>query len=250
VSSPFQLLLHTRAGKKRTFSPFQANQDRALVREFAPGDTGQSEPAALVAVADGVSRCPDGGAVAQWILHEKLDREDLFFHSTMDPGGQLHSRLLEFHQEFLEHFREDVLMLGSGCTLAAALLYGSRGLALWSGDSPVYHLQARDGRYHAQDLIVADKDPYSGALTDCFSGMTPFCLRHRSIRLQPGDIVIAATDGIVVSGKKLADSITKLGFSEEWMESVCQDSYDTPRSDDLSIAAARWLGPSGKSSSP
>lgn len=243
MNSPYELLAQTRPGQKRNFSPFAANQDRALQREFAAAATGKPEPAALIAVADGVSRCPDGGAVADWIIHQKLEREALFGHGVSDLGGQFHSRVLEFHLEFLEQFGNDVLMLESGCTLAAALLYGSRGLIIWSGDSPVYHLQVREHGYATQELILADKDPYTGALTDCFSGVTPFCLHHRIIHLQPGDIVIAATDGVMYSGRQLAESIAEQGFTQGWMESVCEESYATPRSDDISIAAARWLGP-------
>ena len=244
MNSTYQLLAQTRPGQKRNVSPLAANQDRALKREFPIAETGRPEPAALIAVADGVSRCPDGGAVADWIIHQKLERDALFGHAVTDLGGQFHSRVLEFHLEFLEQFRGDRLMLESGCTLAAALLYGSRCLVIWSGDSPIYHLQVRGQGYAAQELILADKDPYSGALTDCFSGVTPFCLHHRIVHLQPGEIIIAATDGVLFSGRQLAESLVEQGFTQEWAETVCQESYDTPRSDDIAIAAARWLGPS------
>lgn len=244
MPSPYQLLLRTRPGKKRAIFPFSASQDRAIIREFTAEETGRHEPAVLIVVADGVSRCPDGGAVAEWIVHEKLNTDPIFQHPTMDLGGQLRSRILEFHLEFLECFRDDHRMLGSGCTLAAALLYGSRGIVLWSGDSPAYHLQPKEGGgFSSQELIVADKDPYTGALTDCFSGLTSFSLRYQTMRLNQGDIVIVATDGIVFSGEGLADSIVDQGFSDSWMEGVCQHSFESPRSDDIAIVAARWIGP-------
>lgn len=157
-------------------------------------------------------------------------------------GEQLRLRLREFHREFIDCFRDDEFMLESGCTLAAALLYGHRGYVFWSGDSPIYHLSPREGGFLAEDLIIPDREPHSGALTDCFSGVTPFCFQHRVIDLHPRDIVIAATDGIVFTGDELAASIGRQGFTEEWMQSICQKSFETPSSDDLAIVAARWLG--------
>lgn len=243
VSSPYQILLQTRAGRKRDYSSFRSNQDRVIKREFTAAETGSAWPAALIAVADGVSRCPDGGAIASWILHEKLEREPLFRQTGVDLGEQFRTRILEFHREFLQAFQDDVLMLESGCTLSAALLYGPQGIVIWSGDSPVYHFRESKGTFQSRSLIIPDVDGESGALTDCFSGVTAFSPGMRTVELEPGDMVLAATDGIMYSGRELAASVGREGFTEAWMDSICQKSFDTPRSDDMAIVAAKWQGP-------
>jgi len=212
------------------------------VRNFPADELSDTPEAVLLAVADGVSRCPDGGAVSEWIVGQKL-REARLRRSTgtlsLEP---IRAALRTLHEEFLHEFREEPNLLESGCTLALAYLQGNRAAILWSGDSPVYHLQERADGFRSQLLTVADKDPFTGALTDCFSGVTPFAVHERMIELEPRDLVVVATDGIRHSGADLASSLDNEGFTAAWLEKVCQSSFDMPNSDDLAIAAVQWAG--------
>jgi len=240
VESPsFSTLCLTRAGAKRQVVSQKENEDRVLARTFSPEEMYRNEGAVLVAVADGVSRCADGGGVADWILRQRVERDRIFSPGGESPVKQFHDYLRSLHRAFLNEFRHTPSMLESGCTFSAALIYGQQGAAYWSGDSPIYHIQCNGNRTSGRMLSIADKDPFSGALTDCFSGVTPFKVRQAGLRVKPGDIVITATDGVVFDVADLALSINQHGFNQRWLDLIIQTSYAVPYSDDISLSAVQ-----------
>ncbi|MEO0448166.1 MAG: PP2C family serine/threonine-protein phosphatase, partial [Verrucomicrobiota bacterium] len=125
-----RFLFHTRAGQKRLHSPPPENEDRVLVREFPPSETGALSTASLLVVADGVSRCPRGGEVADWLVEEQLRHRPIFtVGSPLLLREQLLAFLRDLHSQFLQDFESVPEMRLSGCTLAGALIYEDRGTA-------------------------------------------------------------------------------------------------------------------------
>jgi len=239
VTQTYKTLSFSRPGAKRHWVEEKENEDRVLVRTFSPQETFQPISATMVAVADGVSRCAAGGAVAEWLLIERLSNDPVFELGEVDLEKQLLKYMRKVHTEFLEVFKDDRSMLESGCTFCAGLAHGQQAAAFWAGDSPVHHLRPKGGKLKARTLTVQDKDRFTGALTDCFSGVTPFNVKRASVYggLQRGDYLIAASDGLDFDAEGLGHTLDQRGFNEEWMESVSDQSYARPFSDDISMAA-------------
>ncbi|MEM7011606.1 MAG: hypothetical protein AAF585_09000 [Verrucomicrobiota bacterium] len=237
----FTTLHRTRAGAKRNHIPQKENEDRVLVREFTSTEIRREGVATLIAVADGVSRCTDGGGVADWLLEERLSKDVPFESANESIFNQFREYLTQVHRQFLGDFAGNADMLESGCTLCAVLVYGNRAAAYWAGDSPAYHFQFRKGqRLHTRTLTIADKDPFTGALTDCFSGLTPFAVKQGGFKINPGDIIITASDGLAFDGDDLITYLDQFGFTEEWVDEIFERSYNQPFSDDISVAALRF----------
>lgn len=237
----YRTLSLSRPGAKRDWIEQKENEDRVLVRTFSSRETFQDEPVTIVAVADGVSRCAAGGAVAEWLLLERVGKDAIFTLGEPDLEKQFLKYLRTVHSEFLERFGSQRHILESGCTFCAAFVQGTKASAFWAGDSPVHHLRKNGGKLHARTLTIQDKDRFSGALTDCFSGVTAFNVKKASVYggLRPGDVMIAASDGLAFDGEALAATIDQVGFTEEWMEELYERSYARPYSDDISLAAIR-----------
>jgi serine/threonine protein phosphatase PrpC len=227
---------HTMGGRKRNLTARPSNEDRVLVRSFDPSQGG---PAILAAVADGVSRCADGGAVAQWLIHERLSQDPVSFEAEPDLSRLVGAYLRKVHQDFLGHFSTDIDMMESACTLAGVLVRNDKACVFWSGDSPVHLLRKRDSGLEGQTVTTPDKIEGTPMLTDCFSGLTAFAFRTKIIELSAGDVIVCATDGLALEAKELAKSLNEHRFSREWAERICTDSYNLPGSDDIGVAAIR-----------
>lgn len=227
---------YTMGGRKRNLTARRSNEDRVLVRSF---ELDQGGPAILAAVADGVSRCADGGAVAQWLIHERLSQDPVSLETEPDLSRLVGNYLRRVHQDFLGRFSTDTDMMESACTLAGVLVRKEKACVFWSGDSPVHLLRQRDSGLEGQTLTTPDKIEGTPMLTDCFSGLTAFAFRTKLIDLSPGDFIVCATDGLVLEAKDLAESLQEHPFSKEWAEKICTDSYNFPGSDDIGVAAIR-----------
>ncbi len=239
VSTNYQTLSLTRPGGKREHTERTENEDRVLVREFSTQQTKCEHPAVLVAVADGVSRCADGGAVAEWLLRQVESDEVFADDGEGDLARQFHDYTEALRARFIDEFASQPDIQESGCTFAAALIFGDKGAAFWAGDSPIHLLSPNGARFKARTLTIADKDPFTGALTDCFSGLTPFKVKQAGFAVKNGDIVIAVSDGMAYDGQDLAGTLDRHGFNQEWVDAICQQSFDMPFSDDISIAAVK-----------
>jgi serine/threonine protein phosphatase PrpC len=228
---------YTMAGRKRNLTARRTNEDRVLIREF-PQD--QGGPAILAAVADGVSRCADGGAVAQWLIHDRLAADDLLAKQEETLARTVEAYLRRVHDEFIGQFDGNEEMMESATTLAGVLVLGRRACVFTSGDSPVHLLRRDKDRLFGETLTEPDKIPGTPMLTDCFSGVTAFDFRVREVELHPGDFLICATDGLVLGAEGLAESLSGTPFSKQWAEHICTESYNFPGSDDVGVAAIRF----------
>lgn len=226
---------HTMSGRKRNFTDRRANEDRVLVRPL-PG----SDHAILAAVADGVSNCADGGAVAHWLIHDRLGLDELPTGPGTDLGRLMAPYLRKVHDDFLARFESDPDMMESACTLAGVLARGTEACVFWCGDSPVHLLHRTSSGYEGETLTIPDKIEGTAMLTDCFCGLTPFDFGSRLVALSPGDLLICATDGLLPSARDLAESVTLHGFGASWIERICAESHAFPDSDDVGVAAFRF----------
>ncbi len=232
----FTAFAHTVAGQKRQWLGRADNEDRVLERLFPESEGG---PAALIAVADGVSRCADGGAVAEWLLHRRLATDLLLQGVPPGPGRcpGVKSYLRGLHSTFGKEFQQRRDLLESACTLAGALMFPDRACVFWSGDSAVHLLRREGERFAGFPLTRPDRIPHTSTLTDCFSGLTSFAVHVKEIDIRPGDILFGATDGLVLDAESLADQLNQHPFSREWIEQLCDLSRSVPGSDDIGIAA-------------
>jgi serine/threonine protein phosphatase PrpC len=227
---------YTMAGRKRNLTARRVNEDRVLIRNL---EESEGRPAILAAVADGVSRCAYGGAVADWLIHERLGNDNLLPDAGMSLSVILKAYLKGVHREFITQFQDNEDMMESAATLAGVVICGGRACVFTSGDSPVHLLHRKGDRLVGETLTVPDKIPGTPMLTDCFSGVTEFDVHFREIDVRPGDFLICATDGLVLEARDLAESLSGTPFSKEWAEQICLESYNFPGSDDVGVAAIR-----------
>jgi len=232
----FTAFSYTLAGRKRNLSARPTNEDRVLVRSF---NADQGGPAILIAVSDGVSRCADGGAVAQWLVHDRLGNDDFLTNGEPDLRRSVETYLKGVHQDFLDQFDGNVDMMESAATLAGVVVRNGKACVFWSGDSPIYLLRKREGKLEGKTLSSPDKIHGTPMLTDCFSGVTAFAFRMVALQVHPGDFLICATDGLVPEAEELAESLSDTPFSRAWAENICTYSYNFPGSDDIGVAAVR-----------
>jgi serine/threonine protein phosphatase PrpC len=236
----FTAFIQTHGGRKREWVEKKANEDRVLCRRL---DASEGGPAILMAVADGVSRCADGGAVAQWLLHERL-AQDRFFAGEVTPGAQscreiFHGYLRGVHDAFRRRFRQDAEMLESACTLAGAVVFPTHACVFSCGDSAVFLLRLEEKGRAGFALTRPDRVFGTSMLRDCFSGLTSFAVRVKTVELEPGDVLVAATDGLVPGPEEIARRLDAASFSQAWLDALCADSLAAPGSDDIAVAAVR-----------
>jgi len=247
----FTAFAHTQAGRKREWVERKSNEDRVLVREL---DASAGGPALLVAVADGVSRCADGGAVAEWLIHERLAKDRFFSGDGAVPAEQcreiFHGYLRGVHEAFLKRFQHDHDLLESACTLAGAVVFPTHACVFSCGDSAVFLLRREDNGHAGFTLTRPDRVFGTSMLTDCFSGLTAFAVRVKTVEIEPGDILLAVTDGLVPGPEEVAQRLDQGTFSQAWIDDLCADSRSCPGSDDIAIAAVRVAAPEARKSVP
>ena len=98
------------------------NRDRILIREVPIGET----TGFLLAIADGLTSCPNGGSVANYLVSIHMKDDMIAFPQDQDPVSSFREyadRLYaQFKAEFADPEFED--MLNSEATLSVVLLHG------------------------------------------------------------------------------------------------------------------------------
>lgn len=232
------------------------NQDRAAVVV--------AEQAALMLVFDGMGGHSDGARAAETGLKTV---QDLFMNTPLpifDPQGFLYMALSSAHEEVVALGREVAVDFRPRATCAVCLI--QEGGAFWAhiGDSRIYQL--RDGKVlsrsrdhsHVEVLIqegaITEEEaldhPMRNFVECCIGGDAP--VPDMSItgmkRLQPGDVLLACSDGLW-SGLS-DDEVAEIahGRDENLTEnlkdlSLKALSANSPYSDNTTGTALRWLGP-------
>jgi len=212
------------------------NQDRVLCRELPIG----TAAGLLLVVADGISRCPSGGSVANWLVAKHLQEDILDFSPQTEPAlvlkGYLESLKARFSSEFAAPEYEGLLR--SGCTLSVVLIQDQQADCLWAGDSPIYHSRPVKKGFESRLLTRPDHDR-EGCLTNCFGAYSHFSLHHCRVQLEDADIVTLVSDGIAVDEFTLGTIYKSNGFGSMALQEMLRISRRGKFWDDLSIAAAR-----------
>ena len=231
------------------------NQDRAAVVV--------AEDAALMLVFDGMGGHSDGAQAAETGLKVV---QDLFMDATMpifDPQGFLYMALSRAHDEVVALGMDVAVDFRPRATCAVCLV--QEGGAYWAhiGDSRIY--QVRDGHVlvrsrdhsHVEVLIQegaiteeeAQDHPMRNFVECCIGGDAPvpdMSITRKQL-LQPGDVLLACTDGLwsglsdddvasigVPGDNNIGDNLKAL--------SIKALNVNSPYSDNTTGAALRWLG--------
>jgi serine/threonine protein phosphatase PrpC len=224
---------HTRTGAAKTALGF-VNEDNGLVREFSSPHSRGGETRALVVIADGISTCDVGtGALASQMACDVVDAAFGPQSRQGDFPGRIRTACREAAQRLLDWAVEqggrECLQAGGhlmGTTLTAAWLEGDLLTLAHLGDSRAYLIDAAGAEQLTVDgdlgcaLLAAGGPPeevlqlggMARALHDCVGG----CYRNPRGELaieedrcrptltrwplQPGDVIVLCTDGLVEEG--------------------------------------------------
>lgn len=232
----------------------EENQDRVLV---ATGDN-----AALVVVIDGMGGHSDGARAAEVASQTIGQAFEQISHPVFDPQGFMHLAIGEAHR--------NLVALGNGLSVevrpraTCVTCLVQDGSAFWGhvGDSRLYLIRGRQivdrTRDHShvelllQEGLITEEEiidhPMRNFVECCLGGdvTLPGMNITNQKKLQPGDTVLACTDGFwsgltdeaigeLGSGERpLADELQRLG--ELAVRTTGQFA------DNTSAVALRWLG--------
>jgi PPM family protein phosphatase len=233
----------------------QDNQDRAAVVV--------AERAALMLVFDGMGGHSDGARAAETGLKTV---EDMFKAAKLplfDPQGFLYMALARAHDEVVRIGADLDVDYRPRATCAVCLI--QEGGTWWGhiGDSRIYHM--REGRVlsrsrdhsHVEILIQegaitedeALDHPMRNFVECCIGGDAPvpdMSITHKR-RLQPGDVLLACSDGLWsgIGDAEIAElSRGKNGTLADDLKALSARALqkNSPYSDNTTGTALRWLG--------
>jgi serine/threonine protein phosphatase PrpC len=169
----------------------EENQDAMVERRLEWG--GGQQAYWMLAVADGVTRCPNGGGVARYLVERHLANDVI---EQVDGGlvETIQWYLRGVNEQFYEEFAHQPAMLESACTLSIGVLEQSRVHCFWVGDSPIYLARRGEAGYECRQLT--QPDVYGRLLVDGFGAHAPFEVKHCGADLRVGDLLVVATDGV------------------------------------------------------
>ena len=232
----------------------QDNQDRAAIVV--------AEDAAIMLVFDGMGGHSDGARAAETglrIIQQMFTSTQL---PVFDPQGFLYMALSRAHDEVVRIGAELPVDFRPRATCAICLIQESGTYWAHIGDSRIYHL--RNGRVvsrsrdhsHVEVLIqegaISEEEALDHPMrnfVECFIGgdapvpdMT-ITARHA---LEPGDVLLACTDGLWsgVGDDTIAKTICTTGepLAENLMALSLQAmATNAPYSDNTTATALRWI---------
>ncbi len=206
------------------------NQDRAIARTIVG-----AEDLSLIAVADGISSCPFGGSVANWVINEHVAIDSIELAAGVSQESQLRDYLEGLSTEFRKSWADFPEMLMSGCCLSLATHYRGETHCFWVGDSPIFSTAVIDGQYTTEQVSTPDS-PGGSVINDWFGGTSRFRLKH--IRLSsPCSIVTITSDGAKYDAPMLSTAYQQLGFCDRLSEEIVREALLDPHADDVSISA-------------
>lgn len=205
------------------------NQDRVLHRWLDDDDS----RLLLLAVADGVSRCPHGGEVASYLIERHLAIDPLFDKPEGRRALQARKYLRGINARFYDEFADDPAMLESACTLSAALIEGTTAHCEWVGDSPIFLARKKAGRFVTTQLSIPDN--CGRLLIDCFGAHAPFRLKHCKVELAVGDVLIVASDGVARGPESFGALLNAHGPTEDLLRAVEKHAKTAEFYDDASL---------------
>jgi serine/threonine protein phosphatase PrpC len=222
-------ILHTSIPGRKGPAVGKDNQDRVLVRRLRHDGSSLF----LVGIADGISRCPCGGRVAEYLMGKHLKRDRMFTHGDHGPARQLEEYLQRLNTQFYEEFMDHPKMLASGATMSVGLLEDDTANHYWVGESPIL-IARRDGAgFKVAQLSIPDV--CGRLLTDCFGADAPFRIKRNKVSLERGDVFVIASDGAVREPALFGEILSEHGVSRRMLQILRQFVTAPEYFDDASI---------------
>lgn len=233
----------------------QDNQDRAAVVV--------AEDAVLMLVFDGMGGHSDGARAAETGLKAVQDLFTSVDLPLLDPQGFLYMALATAHDEVVRLGADMAIDFRPRATCAICLVQDSGSFWAHIGDSRIYHL--RDGRMlgrsrdhsHVEVLIqegaISEDEaldhPMRNFVECCIGGDAPVPEMSITCRkpLQPGDVILACSDGLWsgATDQEIATTVTRAGESlAENLKAISLKALksNAPYSDNTTGTALRWIG--------
>jgi serine/threonine protein phosphatase PrpC len=205
-------ILHTSIPGRKGPAVGKENQDRVLVRRVRR----DGSPLFLVGIADGISRCPCGGRVAEYLMGKHLKRDRMFTGAAHGPARQLEEYLERLNTQFYEEFIDHPPMLASGATMSVGLLENDTAHHYWVGDSPILIARRDGGSFRVSQLSIPDV--CGRLLTDCFGADAPFRIKKNKVSLEPGDVFVIASDGAVRDAELFREMLNEHGVTRRLLQ--------------------------------
>ena len=237
----YETISRSVGGKKPPIKPGvpRTNEDRVVVRRIAHPSLNGSGDALVLAVADGVSRCPDGGGIANYLIHDRIEQDAIFVPGEISLDNQYRTYLKLIEAMFYKAFEKNKDMLMSATTLSTVLVERNVAHCYWVGDSPILFSRRSGKQYLTGDVIIPDS--VAGALLDCFGSFSSFKMKYVGIPLEVNDIITVASDGIAHDFPLIGDAYERNGFSEAFIDEIVEEAYSYDYPDDISVVAARRI---------
>jgi serine/threonine protein phosphatase PrpC len=229
-------IIHSSIQGRKGPSVGKDNQDRVLIRRVRRNHA----PLLLVGVSDGISRCPCGGGVAEYLMGAHLKRDRMFSDDGETPARQLEAYLERLNTRFYEEFIDRPKMLASGATMSVALLENEIAHHYWVGDSPI--LVARRNRNGFDVSQLSIPDVCGRLLTDCFGADAPFHLKKSKVTLDQGDVFVIASDGAVRDETVLRELLNEHGVTRRLLTALRRRVTAPEYFDDASIILVERVG--------
>lgn len=247
--------MHVEYAKVSALGNRSDNQDRAAVVV--------AEKAAIMLVFDGMGGHSDGARAAETALKIVQDHFTSSKLPIFDPQGFLYMALSDAHDQVVALGMDVAVDFRPRATCAVCLVQEAGSFWAHIGDSRIY--QVRDGRVltrsrdhsHVEVLIQegaiteaeAQDHPMRNFVECCLGGdkaVPDMSITHR-IPLEPGDVLLACTDGLW-SGMS-DDDMAGIGLPgenniAENLKALSMKALNTnaPYSDNTTGTALRWLG--------
>ncbi len=232
------------------------NQDRVHVA--------CSESAALIIVVDGMGGHAEGAQAAQVTVDALRERFHELRHPVLDPQGFLTMTLALAHDRVVALGDALALDHKPRATGAVCLVQESMAFFAHVGDSRIYQLrnqaiQARTRDHSHVELLLREgvirehemrTHPMRNFVECCLGGddILPDMTVSGSFPVQPGDVLLACTDGFW-SGLQDAEIAGVTASDRGELGQALLDlarkavARNAPHSDNTSYAAVRWLAP-------
>lgn len=207
------LYLKDRVAGDQWIGQRERQEDNFLVIDLR--DDGHNEDDAVLCIlADGMGGAV-GGSIASKIAVDTFADAYLNAPKSQSPGERLSAALSEVTSALQQRISVEPSLKGMGCTLVAALIEEDSVRWISVGDSPFWlhrnHSLTQLNKDHSMkpvlDALVekgeltrdeADRDGRRNALRSAIDGNEPqlIDLQDGGYQLQPGDVLILASDGL------------------------------------------------------
>lgn len=215
----------------------------------------------LILLADGMGGHV-GGEVASRLVVDVFERHCITLSRNPKPAQRLREALEAANAALRERILREPDLAGMGSTLVAAMKLGSRLYWLSVGDSILYLLRdgqlrrlnadhsvfgeliehVREGRLTQQE---AESHPRRNALRSALIGDKIALIDANSIALQPGDVILAASDGLeTLSERRVAELLSQPDRAEPKAMTAdlltAVEGAARPRQDNTTVVAYRY----------